>query len=102
MAGKSAPNRRATRPENKRARRNLLDSLGLSAVDYKDTSTLRVFISDRGKIRSRSVTGLTVKQHRRVTLAIKNAREMALLAYPGQGGPVYKAGGGPKLARGEP
>ena len=37
----------------KRAKKNLLASLGLSAVDYKDTATLRVFISERGKIRSR-------------------------------------------------
>jgi small subunit ribosomal protein S18 len=43
---------------------------------------LRLFISDRGKIRSRSVTGLTVQQQRQVATAIKNAREMALLPYP--------------------
>lgn len=62
-------------------KRNLLASLGLDAVDYKDTGTLRVFISDRGKIRSRRVTGLTVQQQRQVAIAIKNAREMALLPY---------------------
>ncbi len=65
-------------------RRNLLATLGLERVDYKDTSTLRQFLSDRGKIRSRTVTGLTVQQQRQVTTAIKNAREMALLPYPGQ------------------
>jgi small subunit ribosomal protein S18 len=62
-------------------KRNLLASLGLDAVDYKDTGTLRVFISERGKIRSRRVTGLTVQQQRQVAIAIKNAREMALLPY---------------------
>jgi small subunit ribosomal protein S18 len=56
---------------------------GVKAVDYKDTAALRVFISERGKIRSRHVTGLTVQQQRQIT-AIKNAREMALLPYPGQ------------------
>jgi len=66
------------------ARKNLLKSLGLETVDYKDTSTLRLFISERGKIRSRRVTGLTVQQQRNVTQAIKNSREMALLPYPGQ------------------
>ena len=66
-------------------KKNLLASLGLSVVDYKDTSSLRVFISERGKIRSRHVTGLTVQQQRQVATAIKNAREMALLPYPGQG-----------------
>lgn len=65
-------------------RRNLLISLGIEQVDYKDTATLRQFISERGKIRSRSVTGITVQQQRQVALAIKTAREMALLPYPGQ------------------
>ena len=64
-------------------RRNVLTGMGLSEVDYKDTATLRVFISERGKIRSRKVTGLTVRQQRQVATAIKNAREMALLPYPG-------------------
>jgi len=64
-------------------KRNLLHNLGLRTVDYKDTSTLRVFISERGKMRSRRVTGLTVQQQREVATAIKNAREMALLPYPG-------------------
>ncbi|PVG83632.1 30S ribosomal protein S18 [Nocardioides gansuensis] len=50
-------------------------------VDYKDVTLLRTFISDRGKIRSRRITGLTPQQQRMVTRAIKNAREMALLPY---------------------
>ncbi|GAT67398.1 30S ribosomal protein S18 [Planomonospora sphaerica] len=54
---------------------------GVDHVDYKDTDLLRRFISDRGKIRSRRVTGVTVQQQRRLARAIKNAREMALLPY---------------------
>jgi small subunit ribosomal protein S18 len=50
-------------------------------VDYKDVALLRTFISDRGKIRSRRVTGVTPRQQRMVTRAIKNAREVALLPY---------------------
>ncbi|NVN48973.1 30S ribosomal protein S18p, zinc-independent [Mycolicibacterium hippocampi] len=46
---------------------------------------LRQFLSERGKIRSRSVTGLTVQQQRQIATAVKTAREMALLPYPGQG-----------------
>lgn len=72
-------------PAPPKKRRNLLAQLDIEHVDYKDTPTLRQFISERGKIRSRSVTGLTVQQQRQVTTAIKNAREMALLPYPGQG-----------------
>ena len=79
MAGKSKRTRRAPAPETKPAKRNLLKTLGVNAVDYKDTNRLRMFISDRGKIRSRRVTGLTVQQQRHVATAIKNAREMALL-----------------------
>jgi len=71
--------KRALAPETKTAKRNLLKTLGVNAVDYKDTNRLRMFISDRGKIRSRRVTGLTVQQQRQVATAIKNAREMALL-----------------------
>ncbi|WP_329430616.1 30S ribosomal protein S18 [Streptosporangium sp. NBC_01495] len=54
---------------------------GVSHIDYKDTDLLRAFISDRGKIRGRRVTGVTVQQQRRLAAAIKNAREMALLPY---------------------
>jgi small subunit ribosomal protein S18 len=67
-----------------RRRRNPLTDAGLSGVDWKDVSLLRTFISDRGKIRSRRVTGLTPQQQRQVATAIKNAREMALLPYPAQ------------------
>lgn len=50
-------------------------------VDYKDTQLLRRFISDRGKIRARRVTGTCAQHQRDVATAIKNAREMALLPY---------------------
>jgi small subunit ribosomal protein S18 len=50
-------------------------------VDYKDVSLLRRFISDRGKIRARRVTGTCTQHQRDVATAVKNAREMALLPY---------------------
>ena len=50
-------------------------------VDNKDTTLLRKFISDRGKIRARRVTGNCTQHQRDVATAIKNAREMALLPY---------------------
>ena len=50
-------------------------------VDYKDTNLLRKFISDRGKIRARRVTGVSVQEQRLIANAVKNAREMALLPY---------------------
>jgi len=50
-------------------------------VDYKDVATLRRFISERGKIRARRVTGNCAQHQRDVAAAIKNAREMALRPY---------------------
>ena len=84
MAKKPQRARRPAQPGVRSTKKNLLASLGVSAVDYKDTAALRMFISERGKIRSRHVTGLTVQQQRQVATAIKNAREMALLPYTGQ------------------
>ena len=50
-------------------------------VDYKDVTLLRKFVSDRGKIRARRVTGNCAQHQREVATAVKNAREMALLPY---------------------
>lgn len=50
-------------------------------VDYKDAALLRKFMSDRAKIRARRVTGNCPRHQREVALAIRNAREMALLPY---------------------
>ncbi len=68
-----------------RPKRNALDEAKIDYVDYKDVALLRRFISDRGKIRSRRVTGLRPQQQRQVATAVRNAREMALLPYPGTG-----------------
>jgi small subunit ribosomal protein S18 len=52
-----------------------------SYIDYKDVALLRKFMSDRGKIRARRVTGNCSQHQRFVATAVKNAREMALLPY---------------------
>jgi len=54
-------------------------------IDYKDVATLRKFVTDRGKIRARRVTGVSVQEQRLITKAVKNAREMALMPYAGAG-----------------
>jgi small subunit ribosomal protein S18 len=64
---------------------NPLRARKIEHVDWKDAGLLRTFISDRGKIRARRVTGLTRAQQRQVATAIRNAREMALLPYPTSG-----------------
>jgi small subunit ribosomal protein S18 len=50
-------------------------------VDFKDVGLLKKFVSDRGKIRSRRVSGNCVQHQRDVATAVKNAREMALLPF---------------------
>ncbi len=50
-------------------------------VDYKDIATLRRFVSDRGKIRSRRITGACRRHQNQIAKAVKRARELALLPY---------------------
>ena len=50
-------------------------------VDYKNYNQLRRYISEKGKIRSRRITGACRRHQRQVAVAIKRAREMALLPY---------------------
>jgi small subunit ribosomal protein S18 len=50
-------------------------------VDYKDVTSLRRFVSERGKIKSRRISGACRRHQRQVAVAIKRAREMALLPY---------------------
>ena len=54
---------------------------GVAPIDYKDVALLRKFISDRGKIRARRVTGNCTQHQRDIAMAVKNAREVALLPY---------------------
>ncbi|MBO9997511.1 MAG: 30S ribosomal protein S18 [Cyanobacteria bacterium SID2] len=50
-------------------------------IDYKDVDLLRKFITERGKILPRRITGLTARQQRDLTTAIKRARIVALLPF---------------------
>ncbi|MET7771639.1 30S ribosomal protein S18 [Nocardia sp. NPDC005366] len=81
MAVKRAPSKKVRAEQGRRPKKNPLIAAGIETVDYKDVNLLRTFISDRGKIRSRRVTGLTPQQQRQVAVAVKNAREMALLPF---------------------
>ncbi|CAM3967411.1 30S ribosomal protein S18 [Nocardia colli] len=81
MAVKRAPSKKVRAEQARRPKKNPLIAAGIEKVDYKDVNLLRTFISDRGKIRSRRVTGLTPQQQRQVAVAVKNAREMALLPF---------------------
>jgi len=52
-----------------------------TSIDYNDTTLLRKYVSDRGKIRARRVTGNCVQHQRDIAIAVKNSREVALLPY---------------------
>ncbi|MFO1442275.1 30S ribosomal protein S18 [Bacillus sp. Bva_UNVM-123] len=54
---------------------------GITHIDYKDVDLLKKFISERGKILPRRVTGTNAKYQRKLTIAIKRARTMALLPF---------------------
>ncbi len=53
----------------------------IQLIDYKDISKLRKFVSERGKILPRRITGNCAKHQRQLTTAVKRARQIALLPY---------------------
>lgn len=54
---------------------------GVKQIDYKDIETLRRFISERGKILPRRITGVSATNQLKLVAAIKRARYMALLPF---------------------
>ena len=78
---------RETRNKRERVRRFIVKPkvcsfcVDKSAIDYKDIAKLRKYVSDRGKIEPRRRTGVCAKHQRRLALAIKRARFLALLPY---------------------
>jgi small subunit ribosomal protein S18 len=66
----------------------------IDQVDYKDVGALRRFISERGKIRSRRITGACRRHQNQVSRAIKRARELALLPYVAEPANERAGGGG--------
>ncbi len=83
MAGKNAKLRGKNKDNSRRAKKkvSILTSEKVTYIDYKDVELLKRFTSDRAKIRARRVTGNDSQQQAAVAMAIKNAREMALLPY---------------------
>ncbi len=65
----------------------------IEQVDYKDTVVLRKFISEKGKIRSRRITGACRRHQGQIARAVKRARELALLPYVHEGREEREDGG---------
>lgn len=74
---------RSERPQRGRRRRKVCSFCvdKVDFVDYKDVAKLRKFMSDRGKILPRRMTGACARHQRQLTDAIKRARHIALLPY---------------------
>lgn len=63
-------------------------------VDYKNVNQLRRYISERGKIRAPRMTGACRRHQRQIAVAVKRAREMALLPYVAEAGPPSRSRSG--------
>ncbi|MBZ5711510.1 MULTISPECIES: 30S ribosomal protein S18 [Nannocystis] len=66
---------------SKASRASLLASDKTLVIDYKNPQLLRAFLTDRGKIVPARISGVTAKQQRQITKAVKRARMLALLPY---------------------
>ena len=66
----------------------------IAEIDYKNVNQLRRYISEKGKIRSRRITGACRRHQVQVAQAVKRAREMALLPYVAEGTEGGGGGGG--------
>ncbi len=71
------------RPNRKPARRKVCTCCvdHVASIDYKDTAKLRKFLTEKGKILPRRMTGMCAKHQRELAVSIKRARQMALLPY---------------------
>lgn len=81
-----APNRFKPSNENndfrgKRKKKCPFTAAGMKEIDYKDIETLGKFITDRGKILPRRITGVSAYHQKRLAAAIKRSRHMALLPF---------------------
>ncbi len=78
----TAPVARAPRPVTRRRKKVCVFCADkVDFIDYKDTAKLRKFISERGKITPRRISGTCAKHQRELNTAIKRARQVALLPY---------------------
>lgn len=70
-----------TDTRSKKRKRCPFTAAGIREIDYKDIETLTKFITERGKILPRRITGVSAFHQKKLTAAIKRARHMALLPF---------------------
>ena len=82
MARKQKKSYQKKRPEFEfRKRFCKFTALGIEEIDYKDINLLKEYITETGKIMPARITGTSAKYQRQLSLAIKRARNLALLPY---------------------
>lgn len=74
---------RRPRPRGRRPRRKVCDFCAgkVAYIDYKDVNRLRRYVTERGKISPRRMSGTCAKHQRQLAVAIKRARAIALMPY---------------------
>lgn len=75
---------RGARPRRSRRKVCAFCADKIEHIEYKDTGRLRKFVSERGKILPKRMSGNCAKHQRELTIAIKRARHVALLPYTGE------------------
>ena len=86
MAPKQDTRRKRTAPAGGGRRKScFFCKTKVDEIDYKNIAELRRYVSEKGKIRSRRISGACRRHQRQVSVAVKRAREMALLPYVADG-----------------
>lgn len=81
MQRRPRPNPEYSDARSRKRKRCPFTASGMDEIDYKDIDTLVKFITDRGKILPRRITGVSAYHQRKLTTAIKRARHVALLPF---------------------
>jgi small subunit ribosomal protein S18 len=77
MSDKGKNKKRRSRPRSGQSRRRI--DVNVEAIDYRNPELLKKFMTERGKILPRRVTGMPAKLHRKLTREIKRARNLLLV-----------------------
>ena len=102
MAQKQQDRRKRTAPAGAGRRKScFFCKTKVDEIDYKNVGELRRYVSEKGKIRSRRISGACRRHQRQVAVAVKRAREVALLPYVADGRDDRPGGGRERGDRGD-
>jgi small subunit ribosomal protein S18 len=102
LAQKQSDRRKRTAPAGGGRRKScFFCKTKVDEIDYKNVGELRRYVSEKGKIRSRRISGACRRHQRQVAVAVKRAREVALLPYVADGRDDRPGGGRDRGDRGD-